>query len=127
MQILALRAQDRIVGHLAHEIMREFIFDRRQPARLDEKVQDFQRPQMALQLRCGHSGHRCQELRRDAGADHCRELQQRFVVARQAIDARCDHPLYGRRNPEGFPSRLGVDGPATLLEHAAIEELPRDL
>ena len=44
MQLLPLRSQDRIVGHLANKIMGELLFRRGEPSRLDEEIQYFERP-----------------------------------------------------------------------------------
>src|ERR1700722_16355473 len=49
MQQLSLRTKDRIIGHLTNEIVRKFVFRGSKPSRLDQKVQDFQRPKPALQ------------------------------------------------------------------------------
>ena len=58
MQLLPLRAKDRIIGNLANEIVGKFVFRGSKPSRLDQKVQNFQRPKPALQLRGRHAGDR---------------------------------------------------------------------
>src|ERR1044071_3511406 len=68
-QHLALRAQDRVIGDLANQVMREHIFRLRQESRLAQKIEDLKRPEPALQLCRWHSSDTCQQVRRNTRSD----------------------------------------------------------
>ena len=101
--------------------------DRSKPLRLDQKIQDLQRPKPALQLRGRHAGHGRQQGRRNSWADDGRKLEKRLVLLRQAIDAGRNDPLHGGRNFQRVPGSLGGNPAGVGLEDAAIDELPCDL
>ena len=127
MQHLALRTQDRIIGDFANEIVREHIVRLRHGARLDEEIQDFQRPEPALQLRARHSSDGGEQLRRNARSDYGRELQEGLVLLGQAVDAGGDDALHGWRNFQRIPLRGLGKAVRVGPDDAAVDELPRHL
>ena len=60
--------------------MGKLVFGCGQPLRLDEEVQDLQRPKAALQWSGRHAGHRRQQLRRNSRPYDGRELQKGLVL-----------------------------------------------
>ena len=116
-----------IIGNLADQIVGKFVFGCGQPLRLDEEIQDLQRPKAALQLSGRHAGHRRQQRRRNSWPDDGCELQKGLVLFRQPIDSGRNDPLYRGRNSQRIPRRLGGKPAGVAIDDAAIEELAGDL
>jgi hypothetical protein len=103
----------------------ELVFHRGEPSRLHQEVDDFQRPEPALELRHGHAGHRRQKSRRNPGTDGRGKLQQRLVLTRQTVDAGGDRALHRGRDFHRFPERFRCRRACARFRQPSGDQLAR--
>ena len=89
------------VGHLVGQSVLEGVLQIREEARLVDHLCGLEPGQSTMELVLRRGADRPQEFEGDVLADDCGGLQKLLLGAREAIDARGQDGLYGRRDPDG--------------------------